>query len=125
MARNLLTQIGVQELNFDNPTAEETAQHQSAADEILLQNRLEDIAASQKATEMKLKYQLFRQAVESKGISLNPYEQTDVKRNLLETHFPGKFSHSNQDLRQQTIAQVGRIFNKLSDMPKAILLKNN
>jgi len=99
------------DLNFDDPTHEETLEHQRMADEIMLQRRAEE-----KGKAMKAKYRSFRRDVESQGISLAVFRQTDAKRQLLETYFPVKFS--KQDLGKHTPAQIGKIFAKMYEYSK-------
>jgi len=49
--------------------------------------------------------------VESQGISLQVFRQTDAKRQLLESYFPVKFF--KQDLSKHTPAQIGKIFARI------------
>jgi hypothetical protein len=105
--------MNLETLNFDDPTVEETQEHQRMADEIMFQQKADELAAEHLARQMKLKYQRFRSAVERKKISLNIYLQTDIKRQLLEQYFSGQFSPEKQDLRRHTIAQVGKVFASL------------
>jgi len=106
-----LEEIEELDLNFDNPTHEETLEHQRMADEIMLQRRAEE-----KSIAMKLKYRLFRVDVERQEVSLSVFQQTEVKRQLLETYFPVKFS--KQDLGKHTPAQIGKIFAKMYEYSK-------
>lgn len=97
--------------NFDNPTHDETLAQQRAADKIFLQEDLTDWQADTRAKVMKAKYHSFREA--AKGICLKPDVQTDSKRRLLETYFPGQFSKDKQDLTAHTVMQIGKVFANL------------
>ncbi|MFH1710857.1 MAG: hypothetical protein ABH840_00935 [Nanoarchaeota archaeon] len=104
------------ELNFDDPTHEETLEHQRMADDIMLQRRAEEYVAEERSREMKAKYKSFRRDVESQGVSLHVLRQTEVKKNLLESYFPGQFS--KQDLSKHTPAQIGKVFARIYSYSK-------
>jgi hypothetical protein len=100
-------------LNFDDPTIEETEQHQRMAEDIGNQRYIDSLLAEQIARTRKQKYKDFAQEVRDRGLSLNIYKNTDSKRELLGRYFPGKFNSEKQDLRHHTIAQIGKVFAKV------------
>lgn len=102
---------GIDGINLDNPSVEETEMQQRAADEILMQQRIDEYMAEKRAQEMKPKYKYFLKEIRRRRISLKPSDHSDAKKRLLEEVFPGQFS--KQDLSQYTPAQLGRIFLKL------------
>lgn len=108
------------ELNFDSPTVEENLEQQRMADEILFNERMQVIISEETARNRKAKYKLFLQDVARRGISPNPKLYVDVKKRMLEKYFPGQFSPEKQDLSRQTIAQVGRIFNKIVNYSRGL-----
>lgn len=109
---------GVNSWNFEDPTPEETAEQQRVVDNRLFTKQMEDMQAEYVARTRKAKYQLFAKEVASRGISLSQFEQIDAKRKLLEKYFPVRFSPENQDLRQYSVAQIGRLFNSVLNYSK-------
>lgn len=100
-------------LKEDEPTPEEDAKTREDVDKIMLQRNDEIYLAEQRARELKPKYAAFLREVRARGVSMNSHNQVDTKKQMLEMYFPHQFA--KQDLTRYTIAQIGRIFDKLVD----------
>ncbi len=110
--------VPVHLLKEGEPTPEEDTKTREDVDKIMLQRKDEDYLAEQRARELKPKYAAFLREVRAKGVSMNPHNQVDTKKQMLEMYFPHQFV--KQDLTKYTIAQIGRIFARLVDYSKGM-----
>ena len=124
MVKKKLNRLEQLSLNFDDPTAEETTEHQKMAVEP--QRMAEDIQYLERNSEhlkqeMVDKYNRFLTEIRNKGISVRLTKDFESKRNILKKYFPVRYE--NQGLGSYSAEKLGKVFLGFLDYARDIKKK--
>ncbi|MEK6936312.1 MAG: hypothetical protein AABW67_05990 [Nanoarchaeota archaeon] len=111
MAKKKIKGLEQLSLNFDDPTAEETAEHQRMAEEP--QRMAEDSQYmdrnNQHLKQVRIRvYNNFLNEVELREISFKKTEDANLKREILDKYFPGRYK--NQGINEYSPEKLNEAF---------------